>query len=443
MPHGKVRFYHRPNRLIDASLSKRYPPVKTEKLFGLLVKNSKDPRIASERKILMGVCGAGAAGLNALVLLYCLPIVTRKSAAKARNMEAKADELATIRPSESFLLYTKALKYVVDASHESILKNKIESFDATIRSGTSQPSASIQLMTPPASAATGTVVLPRQKDADLQQQEGFIGPDGRYRIDRPLGQGAMGIVFLAKDQLLLRDIALKKLTMGPTPNKDVAKRFQQEARALARLSHPNIIQIYDFIEEEMQNWIAMEYVEGQDLESLLHECGKFSLQEALKIGIGVAEAMAYAHNRGVVHRDFKPSNVLITLKGIPKVMDFGLAKLAHSSIATVEGSVLGSPAFMSPEQAKGEKVDERSDIYALGVTLYQLLTGRLPFEGDLKTVLTQKITGERPPLEPIASLKQPLLEHLIEKMVDNAPDGRPANMEIVCQRVNEICNLIS
>jgi serine/threonine protein kinase len=253
----------------------------------------------------------------------------------------------------------------------------------------------------------------------------------------------MGIVFLAKDQLLFRDLALKKLTSGLNQDQNVIIRFQQEARALAQLSHPNIVQIYDFVQEENQSWIAMEYVEGSDLGSLIERRGKYPIDDALRICIPIVEAMDYAHNRGVVHRDFKPSNVLIATDGVPKVMDFGLAKLSHSSIVTMEGSLLGSPAFMSPEQARSETVETRSDIYAMGVTLYQLVTGKLPFEGELKRVLTQKIAGCQPSMDPLENQMPAALVHLIKQMLATDPDDRPATMKAISQALKSIINSIA
>ncbi|MBC2742305.1 MAG: serine/threonine protein kinase [Desulfosarcina sp.] len=214
--------------------------------------------------------------------------------------------------------------------------------------------------------------------------------------------------------------------------------LKEEARALARLSHPNIVQIYDFVQEENQYWIAMEYVEGKDLDSHINENGKYVIAESLRMCILIAEAMDYAHNRGVVHRDFKPSNVLVTNAGDVKVMDFGLAKLTHSSIATMEGSLIGSPAFMSPEQAMGKAVDERSDIYALGVTLYQLLTGKLPFKGDLKSVITQKIAGHQPSLKLLENQMPADLIRIVSNMMANNPDERPVTMNDVGQTLRKI-----
>jgi serine/threonine-protein kinase len=349
--------------------------------------------------------------------------------------------MVTEKPSESILLYSKALKLAVDQSHVSILKNKIDTLDNGFRSGKIKRPLSDPPSTPE-SQGTGTIVLPKNEISVPTNQKGGIGPDGRYRIERMLGQGAMGSVYLGKDQLLFRDVALKKLASSQHPDQNLLPRFQQEARALARLSHPNIVQIYDLIQEENRYWIAMEFVEGRDLESFLNKNGKFEVIEALRISALISDAMHYAHTRGVVHRDFKPSNVLVTNTGDPKVMDFGLAKLTHSSIATMEGSLLGSPAYMSPEQALGKPADERSDIYALGVTLYQLLTGRLPFEGDLKSVITKKITEHHPSLKFIENHIPDDLKKWVGKMMAYEPDERPVSMHEVGKRLKSISNAV-
>lgn len=422
---------------VDTTLAKMYPQIETKKLFGLIVKKSDDPRIIRQRQIILGIFWAAACGLNAYVLLLCLPGAVRKAGIKARQNEAKADKMVKVKPSESILLYDKALKLTVDLDHESLLTSKIDTLDNVMKTGHMEP-ASPPPPTKPASKGTGTIVLPKENLSDDSKQGGTIGPDGRYRIEIELGHGAMGTVFLARDQLLFRDVALKKLTSGLNQNQNVVTRFQQEARALAQLSHPNIVQIYDFVQEQDQYWIAMEYVEGKDLSSLIEGGGTYPVNDSLRICILVAEAMDYAHHRGVVHRDFKPSNVLITNDGEPKVMDFGLAKLSLSSIATVEGSLLGSPAFMSPEQARGETADARSDIYAMGVTLYQLFTGRLPFEGDLKSIVTQKITGRQPSMELLANQVPADLVHIIKKMMAADPDDRPATMKTVGQALKRI-----
>ncbi len=421
---------------VDATLGTIYPQIETKRMFGLIVQKSDDPRIIWQRKIILGLFWAGAFGLNTYVLLLCLPGTVRKADIKARQKEAMADKMVALKPSESILLYTEALKLAVDQTHESILTSKIDTLDDVMKSGRIELEPSMP-PTSPKQPETGTIVLPQDRSGPSEQGDA-IGPDGRYRIESKLGQGAMGIVHLANDQLLLRNVALKKLTCGQNQDQNLINRFQQEARALAQLSHPNIVQIYDFVQEADQYWIAMEYVAGKDLAGLIGDSATYPLKDSLRICCLIADAMDYAHHRGVVHRDFKPSNVLITTSGEPKVMDFGLAKLAHSDMATMEGSLLGSPAFMSPEQARGEPAGARSDIYALGVTLYQLTTGRLPFEGGLKSVLTQKIAGREPSLEPLETRLPAELVQIIKKMIATDPDERPATMKAVGQALQTI-----
>ena len=428
---------------IDKTLSEIYPPIRTEKLFGLMVQEQNDPRIEWQRKLITGVSWTAIFGFNAYVLLLCLPKIVRKATCKAKEKEDKADRLITDKPSESILLYNKALKLAVDQSHESILKSKIDTLDNGFKSGKIGGSSSILPSTTSENNGTGTLVLSKSQLCNNPEQTKVVGPDGRYRIERKLGQGAMGTVFLGKDQLLFRDVALKKLSADGNSDQNLVTRFQQEARALARLSHPNIVQIYDFVREEDRYWIAMEYVEGKDLDTLISQNGKYEEAEAIGLCINIAEAMDYAHNRGVVHRDFKPSNVIVNLSGEPKVMDFGLAKLTQSNTATMEGSLIGSPAFMSPEQAMGKPADERSDIYALGVTLYQLLTGKLPFEGDLKSILTQKIAGHKPQLKLLEGQVQTGLAITLNNMLDVDPDKRPATMNDVNKAIKKIHTVYS
>ena len=220
---------------VDATLAKLYPQIETKRMFGLIVQKSDDPRIIWQRKIVLGLFWAAACGLNAYVLLLCLPGTVRKANFKARQNETKADTMVKVKPSESILLYNKALKLAVDQDHESILTSKIDTLDNVMKTGHMEQ-VSPPPPTKPASKGTGTIVLPKEDLSDHSNQGSAIGPDGRYRIESRLGQGTMGIVFLAKDQLLFRDVALKKMTSGLNQDQNVVTRFQQEARALAQLS---------------------------------------------------------------------------------------------------------------------------------------------------------------------------------------------------------------
>ena len=232
---------------VNNTLNKIYPPKVHKRMFGLATYTSQDPRIARQRNLIMGLFWIGAGGLNIYVLLLCLPSVVRKSTTKAREKEAAADTMVTLKPSESILLYNKALKLAVDPDHELALKNKIASLDNAIRNGTMAKSP-FEHSTRREKQSTGTVALTTNESNKKPKQADIIGPDGRYRIEGKLGEGAMGMVFLAEDQTLIRKVALKKLTFGQNPDHQMTNRFQQEARALARLGHPNIVQIYDFFQ---------------------------------------------------------------------------------------------------------------------------------------------------------------------------------------------------
>jgi serine/threonine-protein kinase len=248
----------------------------------------------------------------------------------------------------------------------------------------------------------------------------------------------MGIVYRAHDRVLDRDVALKKLPSQFSKDVDVIARFKQEAKALARLSHPNIVQVYDLVQEGDQGYIAMELVEGVNLAEYLRDYGAIPISKTVELVTQMAEALAYAHKRGVVHRDFKPANVILSVEGVAKITDFGLAKIAQSSVHTQVGSFLGSPAYMSPEQAQGKVADASSDIYALGVVLYEMLSGRLPFKGDLESVIAQKLTAIPNPLSTPNGKIPVQLNRLVLQMLEKESDNRPESMDAVGEVLKSI-----
>ncbi|MDQ3038137.1 MAG: serine/threonine protein kinase, partial [Myxococcota bacterium] len=265
-------------------------------------------------------------------------------------------------------------------------------------------------------------------------------PGGRYRIEGELGRGGMGVVHRARDVVLDRVVALKELPPALRSTAGLAERFRTEARVLARLTHPGIVQIFDLVEDDAGMWMAMELVPGGSLDERI--AGRpLPVADVLALGRRMAEAMAYAHAQGVVHRDFKPHNVLLTPDGDPKVTDFGLAKLAQGPALTQQGMVLGSPAYMSPEQASGREADARSDVYALGATFFEMVTGRPPFSGDTTSVLMQHIT--QPPPVPSATGAEDIpepLERLILRMLAKGPGDRPADMHAVARELDAIAS---
>jgi serine/threonine-protein kinase len=221
---------------------------------------------------------------------------------------------------------------------------------------------------------------------------------GRYEIERELGRGAMGIVYLGRDPKIARQVAIKTLSYNNIAGKELdefKERFFREAEAAGRLSHPNIVTIYDVGEEHDLAFIAMDYVEGLSLGAYSSEDHLLPVEDVYKIIIDVAEALSYAHGKNVVHRDIKPSNIMYEPQsGKVKVTDFGVARIVDSS-RTQTGDVLGSPLYMSPEQLKGSRVTQHTDIYSLGVTFYQLLTGKLPHTGNNLANLTYSIIHEK------------------------------------------------
>ena len=247
---------------------------------------------------------------------------------------------------------------------------------------------------------------------------------GKYRILEELGHGGMGIVYKADDMKLRRAVAIKFLPPELNANPEARERFIQEARAAAALSHPNICTIHEVDESEGKPFIVMEYIEGEDLRQKVKK-GPLPIEEALDITIQAAEGLEKAHQKGIVHRDIKSANIMVTESGQVKIMDFGLAKLRGGSSLTGEGATIGTVAYMSPEQARGDKVDGRTDIWSLGVVLYEMLTGELPFRGERDVSLLYSIVHEPP--RSLKDKKPPVpadLQRVIERTLDKNPDSR-------------------
>jgi len=236
-----------------------------------------------------------------------------------------------------------------------------------------------------------------------------------YRILGKLGEGGMGVVYKALDTTLDRVVALKFVSASATSDASTKERLEREARACAALNHPNIMTVYEFGATDERNYIAMEFLEGRTLQDSLKE-KKFELPEILDISLQVLDGLDAAHAKGIVHRDLKSANIVLDSHGRAKIMDFGLAKLAQASMLTQAGSTVGTIAYMSPEQARGEEADHRSDIYSLGVVLYQLLTGQLPFPYPHQVAIMYAVVNEEP--KPLRDLKPeipPELELIVLK----------------------------
>jgi eukaryotic-like serine/threonine-protein kinase len=248
-----------------------------------------------------------------------------------------------------------------------------------------------------------------------------------YRIIAKLGEGGMGVVYKAEDAALDRVVAIKFLPAHLLASADDRSRFNREAKAAASLNHPNIATIFEINEHEDEPFIVMEYIEGSTLKEIV-EKELFKLKDAVSVAVQAAEGLKAAHAKNIVHRDIKSANILLSHNGQAKILDFGLAKTTMATQLTKAGSTLGTVAYMSPEQVSGLSVDHRTDLWSLGVILFEMLTGRMPFVGDYDQVIFYKILNE--PLEPITSLRSgiPLsLEWIVTKLLAKEPDERYQN----------------
>jgi serine/threonine-protein kinase len=264
----------------------------------------------------------------------------------------------------------------------------------------------------------------------------------RYKIESIIGKGSMGIVYKASQELIGREVAIKVLHAHLVSDGESLKRFHQQARAASRLNHPHIITLYDYgVLGSGQPYIVMDLLKGSTLATLLEERDYLPVEEALPIFKQVCDALADAHKHGVVHRDVKPENIVIedspAQKSSVKVVDFGIAKLIQGTDETVPritrtGTVCGSPAYMSPEQFQGIDVDHRSDIYSLGIVLYETLTGRLPFTApDLITLMGQHVGEPAPKLRAVRPDLdfRPALEKMVDRSLAKDPENRQKSMD--------------
>src|ERR1700688_3497374 len=253
----------------------------------------------------------------------------------------------------------------------------------------------------------------------------------RYELTHLIARGGMAQVYRARDRQLDRPVALKVLFPELSVDRAFVERFRREAQAAANLSHPNIVPVFDWGEDSGSYFIVMEFVDGRALSSILRTAGPLHPDRAAEIAADVAGALAYAHRHGVVHRDVKPGNVLITEEGTIKVTDFGIARAVNTEESlTQTGAVMGTATYFSPEQAEGMGVDSRSDIYSLGVVLFEMVTGRPPFMGDTPVAVASKHVRDHPPApREVNPGVPPDLEAIILKCLAKSPDHRYATAE--------------
>jgi serine/threonine-protein kinase len=250
---------------------------------------------------------------------------------------------------------------------------------------------------------------------------------GRYEIISELGQGAMGVVYKALDPLIDRELAIKTINLGLAleEKEEYEGRFYQEAKAAGRLSHPNIVTIFDVGKSGDVAYIAMEFLQGKELRDILNDGEKLPVEQILNIVYQVSLGIAYAHENGIVHRDVKPSNIMVGSDGHVKITDFGIARMESSSVRTQTGMVLGSPKYMSPEQVVGKLIDQRSDIFSLGVVLYEMLTGKPPFVGEnVNAIMYQTLNSIPPPPGSVNQSVPDMLNFIVAKALAKGLDDR-------------------
>ncbi|MDX1429530.1 MAG: serine/threonine-protein kinase, partial [Rhodothermales bacterium] len=258
-----------------------------------------------------------------------------------------------------------------------------------------------------------------------------------YRILEELGRGGMGIVYRAEDTRLDRIVAVKVLPASALLSEDDRARFYREAKSAAQLHHPHIAAVFEIDEvtiegladEGKRPFIAMEFIDGESLQERIRS-GPMRIEESVRIAAQVAHALEAAHDKNIVHRDIKAANVMMTSKGEAKVLDFGLAKTTHATLLTRTGSTVGTAAYMSPEQARGDEVDHRSDLWSLGVLLYEMVAGGLPFRGDYEQAITYSILNEQP--DPLTAIRTGVpmgLEWIVTKLLAKSPGDRYQSAE--------------
>lgn len=337
---------------------------------------------------------------------------------------------ATVRDTAGEVVNRLTEEYELPAlnvDQESYFDTRLLKFDTqSVDQGSGQPAA-------PAPEATPQF----QNIEDLKKGDLWMD---RYRIDKEIGRGAMGRVMLAKDEMVGETLILKFMHPELTAEEASRERFLREVKYSRRISHPNVIRIHDMLIKDNLSAISMEYFESRGIDEFLREKKCFGTREGLNILLQVANGMAAAHNQEVIHRDLKPSNILMNEKGLVKIVDFGIASVSSTTDKTLTktGSIIGTPAYLSPERAKGLEADHRSDIYALGIIAYAMFAGQLPYTGEPMSLLFQHLEGKAVPAHEVRKEIGPRVSLLIQKMMAVELEDRLQTMEDVAEAIREI-----
>ena len=274
----------------------------------------------------------------------------------------------------------------------------------------------------------------KESGKNIKKKSNLIG--GKYEIYREIGKGGMGIVFEGMDTKLKRKVAIKQMREELKINIRAKRKFLEEAVRVAKLQHPNIVAVYDIVEEESEVYLIFEFIDGKTIDALLDKQGKFEATKTAEIAIGVCETLIYAHTEKIIHRDIKPANIMVSTKSIVKIMDFGIAREMQNTVSRVTGEQSsGTFAYMAPEQEMG-KGDERVDIYALGVTMYEMLTSDLPFKGP--NFLAQKREMAYTPIHELEPDIPEALEKIVDKCLQADPEDRYKTAEKMSEALGKI-----
>jgi len=411
--------------LLKPAVKALFPPdqPKSTKILGFITVEEKQSGPARNEKILNKwrprFWYAGTAITLLLMLMKARAAVEESKGLSRKFEDAAEDALNGKNLQKSLNLLKSSIAYSPDPEYSVLLLKKlaeVQEYSLTFQPGVSEPATVFK---------KSTAVKP--KFSDLQ--------NGKFKIIKILGAGGMGTVYLGEHTLLKRSVAIKELPLHLLSNPALVERFLREGQALARLSHPNIVQVFDLFSENGRHYLVMEYVDGTSLDSLIRN-KSLNLSEFINFSRQICEGLAYAHSKSIIHRDLKPHNILISGNQNLKIADFGLARLVDTSIFTMPGTVIGSPLYMSPEQAEGKEANSRSDIYSVGVILYEIVTGVCPFSGTASEVVAQLLSKDPQKPRKINKEIPPKLEKIILKAMSKKPEERHGSAEEVLKEIN-------
>jgi len=310
-------------------------------------------------------------------------------------------------------------------------------FDTRLIKLDGSPDETVTFSVDGSDSGTSTMEESVQNIEDFKKGDEWLG---RYRIDREIGRGAMGRVMLATDEMVGESLILKFMHPELTAEEGSKERFLREVRYSRKVSHPNVIRVHDMLSEGSLNAISMEFFESRGIDEYLKEEKFFDAEKGLRILLQVANGMAAAHDQEVIHRDLKPSNILMNSKGLVKIVDFGIASASSNTESTLTkaGSIIGTPAYLSPERAKGMDADHRSDIYALGIIAYCMFTGKLPYVGEPMSLLFQHLEGKAKPMHEVRAEVEPRLSQLVQRLMAVELDDRLQTMDEVAEAIKEV-----